>query len=85
METAIVLLDSRVSVDTPKELGIRAGREPESTTDNRHRRKPYTRRARELYHKLVSFFRIGHDYDWEEQYREYSEYWKAYFEAPNLH
>ena len=85
METAIVLLESRVSVETPKELGVRAGSESGPTVDNGHRRKPHTQRARELYHKLVSHFRIGYDYDWEEQYKEYDEYWKNYFNGPKVH
>jgi hypothetical protein len=36
-------------------------------------------RARNLCHQFATFFKIGRDYDWEEQYREYREYWKNHF------
>jgi hypothetical protein len=80
-----MLLEPKLRVDTRKELpGVCAGREPGPTTDKGHKRTPRMRRARDLCHEFVTFFKIGYDYDWEEQYKEYSEYWKNYFQAPNL-
>ena len=30
-------------------------------------------------HRFANFFKIGSDYDWEDQYTEYKEFWKNYF------
>jgi hypothetical protein len=42
---------------------------------------PCPGRARNLCHQFATFFKIGRGYDWEEQYKEYSEYWKNHFQA----
>ena len=31
------------------------------------------------YHRFARFFKIGFGYDWEEQYKEYKEFWENYF------
>ena len=31
------------------------------------------------YDRFASFFKIGFGYDWEEQYKEYKEFWENYF------
>ena len=85
MAPAIMLLESDLGASTRKEpSGVYAGRKPERTANEGGNRRPHTRHARDLYHKFVSFFRIGYVYDWEEQYKEYEEYWKNYFQVSKL-
>ena len=81
MAIAAMLLDPKLSVSAWKQLsGVCSRGDPEPFTITAIG-QAFTGRARNVYHQTAAFFKIGHDYDWEEQYREYSEYWKNYFEA----
>lgn len=81
MAIATMLLDPKLSVNAWKELsGVCSTGYLEPSTITALG-LTFTGRARNVYHQTAAFFKIGHGYDWEEQYREYSEYWKNYFEA----
>ena len=55
--------------------------DPKPITGNEDEKKACLTQAHDLCHQLATFFKIGRGYDWEEQYREYSEYWEDYFQA----
>jgi hypothetical protein len=77
-----LLLDRKLSAEVRMNgAGTNSRGDPKPITDKGTARKSSPGRTRDLCHQFASHFRIGHDYDWEEQYREFSEYWKNYFEA----
>jgi len=55
--------------------------DPEPITNKGTEKKACPTHAHNLCHQLATFFKIGRNYDWEEQYREYREYWENYFQA----
>ena len=62
-------------------VGANPRGDPEPSTGGGTERQPYWNHVLSLCRRLASFFKIGRGYDWEEQYREYSEYWENRFQA----
>jgi len=84
IEMATTLLDPKHSVNAWHELsGVYSRGDPEPFTITAMG-KACTGCARNACHRFAAFFKIGHGYDWEEQYREYSEHWRNYFQARAL-
>ena len=81
MIIATMLLDRKLNVNAWKELpGVRSRGDPGALAINATR-QARTGRARNMYHRFATFFKIGRGYNWAEQYREYSEHWRNYFQA----
>jgi hypothetical protein len=62
-------------------VGANSRGDPEPSTGGGTERQSYWSHVLSLWRRLASFFKIGCGYDWEEQYREYSEYWENRFQA----
>ena len=85
MAVETMLLDQKLSAEAHIHLiGTNPRGDPKSITDEGTEGASCRGRTRNLGHQLAAFFKIGHGYDWEEQYREYSEHWRNYFQAPPL-
>ena len=79
MEMPTMLLDPKRSVNASKDLsGVHSRGDPElfkiTTLGN-----ACTGRVRSACHHFADFFKVGRGYDWEEQYKEYQEFWENYF------
>jgi hypothetical protein len=82
MATETMLLERETSVEARRTAaGVIPRGDPEPNAERETKKKSYHTHARNLCRQLISFFKIGQGYDWEEQYREYNEYWENYFQA----
>ena len=82
MAIETMLLDRNLSAEAGMNVeGANPKGDPGPGTDDGTKSKACPSRARNLCHQFASFFRIGHHYDWEEQHKEYSQYWKNHFQA----
>ena len=85
MAIETMFLDRKLSAEAWMNLaGANPRGDPKPITDKGAEGKSCPARARNLCHQFASFFKIGHGYDWEEQYKEYSDYWKNYFQACHM-
>ena len=81
MAIATMLLDPKYSVNAWRELsGVFSRGDPKPFTITAIG-QDCTGRARNACHRFAAFFKIGHGYDWEEQYTEYSKHWRKYLQA----
>ena len=82
MATMTILRDSKFS---DEELGILSSvssrGDPKPSKMNGSIRQLWTERVHNCCEHMATFFKIGHDYDWESQYKEYEEFWENYFQG----
>ena len=81
MAMATMHLDPKRSVNAWKELSGACSRGDPKPCTIAALGQACTGRARNLLHKFAGFFKIGRSCDWEEQYKQYSEHWRNYFQA----
>ena len=85
MAIQTMLLERKVSAEARLDAGSVIPRgDPEPRSNKGTEKKTSPTLTHNLCHQLATFFKIGRGYDWEEQYREYSEYWENYFQARSL-
>lgn len=81
MPIATMLTNPKHSVEAWMNLaGIYPRGDPGSYAFNTCKMQICASHVRHLCSECASFFKIGRDYDWEEQYDEYSAYWENYFQ-----
>jgi hypothetical protein len=81
MATATLLVDPKHSLNAWRDLSGVCSRGDPAPFTIAAIGQACTERARNLCHQFAFFFKIGQVYDWEEQYREYTDHWKNHFQA----
>jgi hypothetical protein len=84
MAIATMLLDPKDSVNAWRELSGVCSRGDPKPCPITAMGQACTGRTRDACHQFAAFFKVGHGYDWEGQYKEYQEFWENYFQARAL-